>query len=901
MVLRSRVAGMLDRLYRALLLTWPPDFRAEYGRQMREAFRDRCQDAIERGGMRLPGVVLRAVVDALRNGLAERWSGSRSVGAEHRRGPFAGLSGWLGAGPMRQSLRRLGRAPTFAAATIASVGLGVGAFASVASVADGVLLDRLPYEAPEQLVWIWRDYTWFDLPRGWLGGPDIASLREHDDVFEDVVAFRSGRVNLAGADGAGPEEARLLLTSDGFFDVLGAQPLLGRGFQAGESLPGAEPVVVLGYDIWRRRWGGDPGVIGERIMLDGEAWTVVGVTGPDFHFVKHVSLGEPEPADIYATLRRDLASLSPGFGGFAGLARIRPGATRPAVEAALAATAAELGSFFNGHELRLWAVDLRSDLVGGIAPALIALAAAAFFLLLILTANLATLLYGRAEERRRDIAIRSALGGNRAAAVASLVSEALIVVGAGCVGGLVMARLSVNGLLSLAPASLPRREAIDLDASVVAVTAGLAIAMGLIASLGPAIRVSRRGAAQILRASDPRAGGGHSARTRSTLVILQVALSLMLLVGAGLVGRSAVRLLASDPGFDPEGVLTWRVPLSDGDYAEPEEVAGFHAAYLSRIGAIPGVLAVGASSALPLTASTDQGGVTFPGAEGNSGNTELDSPLVDDIEISPGYFETMRIGLLEGREFSAADAIGSPPVAIIDRTLAEHFFPGGNATGRPLLYMGDTLTVVGVVDHARQYSVQEDGRGQVYRSAAQYPEYAMFYVARTAGDPLAITGPARSALQTLDAALPMAEVRPARDLIGESLGRHRLTLLLLAAFAAGALLLAAMGIYGVVAGGVIRRTREIGIRLALGASRTGVLRVVATEGARVVIVGLALGLIGALATSRILGSLLFGIRPDDPLTYAAVAAFLGLTAAVACLVPALRAVRIPPTRALRGD
>jgi putative ABC transport system permease protein len=888
----SRSGGRMDRLYRILLRAYPPTFRERFGAEMREAFRDGCAGALRQGGrLRWASFVSRAIVDALRNGLMERLT---DRGRQGRGG------GRAFSGAFRQAGRRLVRSPAFAVATIASVGLGVGAFASVASVADGVLLDALPYASPDRLVWVWRDYTWADFPRGWLGGPDIVALREREDVFEGVVAFRSGRANLGGEGGATPEEARLLLASDDFFETLGARPLLGRGFEPGESVPEAEPVAVLSHELWRRRWNADPGILGERILVDGEPWTVVGVMPPGFRFVKHSSLGDPEPADLYGTLRMDLASSSVGTGAFAGLARIRPGVNDPAVEGALGSVATELDEFFGNKGLRLWAVDLKSDLVDEIAPALVALSFAALFLLLILGANLATLLYGRAEQRSRDVAVRAALGGSRLAAVSGLIIESVIVAAVGCAIGLVVARFAIDGLLALAPPSLPRREAIDLDASVIGGTIGLALLTGLVAAAGPAFRVSGRAAAQVLRATDPRAGGS-GARTRSALVVIQVALSLVLLVGAGLVGRSAQLLLATRPGFDASGVMTWRVSLDDLNYPDSESSARLHSTYLAEIGSMPGIVAAGATTALPLSGDTDQGPVQFPGADGNTGDADADAPLIDDFVITPGYLEAMRIRVLAGRPFGESDAAGAPHVALIDRTLAERFFPGSSPVGRTALYAGDTLEIVGVVDQARLYNVYSDDRGQIYLPAAQWPPQTMYYAARTGGDPGLVLPQARNALRRLDPSLPLAEARSGESLVRDSLGRHRLTLTLLGVFALGALFLAAMGIYGVVAGGVIRRTPEIGVRLALGASGSGVLRLVAADAMRVVAAGLVLGLIAAVAASRLLESLLFGVEPGDPVTYGGVAVFLFAVATLSCVVPALRAVRIPPTRALRGE
>jgi predicted permease len=383
--------------------------------------------------------------------------------------------------------------------------------------------------------------------------------------------------------------------------------------------------------------------------------------------------------------------------------------------------------------------------------------------------------------------------------------------------------------------------------------------------------------------------------------VIQVALSLVLLVGAGLVGRSALLLLATRPGFDASGVMTWRVSLDDMNYPDSESSARLHSTYLAGVGSMPGVVAAGATTALPLSGDTDQGPVQFPGAGGNTGDADADAPLIDDFVITPGYLEAMRIRILAGRPFGESDAAGAPHVALIDRTLAERFFPGSSPLGRTALYAGDTLEIVGVVDQARLYNVYSDDRGQIYLPAAQWPPQAMYYAARTGGDPAMVLPQARCALRRLDPSLPLAEARQGESLVRDSLGRHRLTLTLLGVFALGALFLAAMGIYGVVAGGVIRRTPEIGVRLALGASGSGVLRLVAADAMRVVAAGLVLGLIAAVAASRLLESLLFGVEPGDPVTYGSVAVFLFAVATLSCVVPALRAVRIPPTQALRGE
>jgi putative ABC transport system permease protein len=801
-----------------------------------------------------------------------------------------------------RAARRLVRAPVFALVSIATVAVGIGAFASIYSVVDTVLLEPPAYADPNRLVWVWRDY-WFGLHRGWLGGPDIAMLREHDDAFEGVVAFRTGGRNLTGREGENPERVRTMAASADFLDVLGVRPAPGRGFAPGEDAPDASGVAVLGWDLWQSHFGGDPGVVGREIYLDGEAITVVGVAPKDFHFVKHASLGPPEGADLYVPLRMDLASLDAGSGMFAGLARVREGVPAERVKAAIDAVAADLDAtaLFHHRGLKMWGIGLQEDLVASVRPTLVTLLAGALFLLLVLGANLTTLLLGRAGRRERELAVRAALGAGRSRLLQSAAAESVLLCALGGALGMGLAYLGVDAIRAFAPEQLPRRWSLGVDLSVLGVATLATLAMGAVAGLVPALGSIRGVTAERLREGGRGGSGLRASRTRSGLVVAQLALSLTLLVGAGLLTRAFVRLLDADPGFDGRAVLTTTVSLDPAHYPTDADVAAFDRRFRAAVSALPGVRAVGAVDALPLSAQASQAGVSFPGAPGNTGDAEEDGPLADYMMVTPGYVEAVGMRVLDGRSFDERDDTEAPAVALVDDLLARRFFPGSSAVGRRLVAGGDTLTVIGVVDQARHYSVGADDRPQMYVPLAQNAVAELHYAVAGTGDPLAYPSDVRHVLDTLDPAAPMSETSTLAAIVGDSLARERLSLVLLVGFAGGALLLATLGLYGVVSNAVAARSRELGVRIAVGADRGVVLRLILRQGLRLAGWGALIGLLGALASARALGRLMPGIEPNDPVVYAGVTLLLAAVTGMAAWIPASRATHIDPIEALRSD
>jgi putative ABC transport system permease protein len=881
-----------ERWFRLLLRLYPADFRDEMGGALVEAYLDRCRTAVARGGTSgLVAVCLRALVDSVRNGVGERLRPA----VRWRRAGNWGRDTEL-------AVRRLRRAPAFSLAMIGTLMVGLGAFAVVLTVIDKTLIEPLPYERPSDLYFVWRDYSaFFDLKRGWLGGPDVADLAKAGGPIAGAVGIRTARRTLsdARAGEGNPEEVNVMMSSANLFDLLGVHPIIGRGFAPTEVGPNRSPVIVLGYDLWQRRFAGERGVIGTPVRVNGEQYTVIGVMGRAFQFVRHTSLGAPEHADAYITFATNLATMNPGGGSFSGLIRARPGTSPAQVTAAVAAVGKALDErAFKNRGLKLYPVGLHADLVANVRPALVVLGLSGAFLVLVLAANLATLLLARAVHREREFAVSRALGANPMALVRATLLEAGLL---GAIGGMCASVLAVWGtrvLVALAPLDLPRRESIAVDWQVVMTVVGVGALLGLVAGAAPAFWASRSTLSTLLRNAAVR-GGGHG-RLRRSLVVIQVALCLVLLCTGGLVARSFEGLLRSHPGFDPHGVLTFRVPIAQWRYPDNASAVAFDARLERELAALPGVISVSAASAVPLTANTDQSDIVLPGAPGNTGNAEHDAPLVDTPQSRSGWFRTLGIPILAGRDFGPRRP-GERREAIIDRTLAAQFFPSGGAVGNTAVFGKDTLMIVGVVEHARQYDLHRDGRPQAYLRDEDDSYGALYFAVRTRRDPHDLVADARATVRRLDPELAISQVRTLDDVVNDSIRQQRVSAVLVAGFSIGALLLAAMGLFGVVAGSVARRRHEIAVRLALGADRGRVLRLVLGEGAALVALGILVAIPGIYVTGRTMRGVLVGISPFDPLTLGAVAVGLMLVALAACYVPARRVGFIDPARALRED
>jgi putative ABC transport system permease protein len=890
---RERLLALSDRWFQLLRRLYPPDFRDDMGDAFVEAYRDRARDDLKRGGIVLLSALwLRALVDSLRNGPGERLRPAVSWRRAGNWGRDAELA-----------TRRLLRAPALTIAMVGTLTIGLGLFAVVYTVVQRILIDPMPYKSGNDLYFVWRDYgPIFDLNRGWLSGPDVAELQKAGGVIEGAAGIGRQLATFAVREGVDPTEISVLVTSPNLFDLLGVQPALGRGFAPTEVGPNRPPVIVLTHALWNRL-GSDPGVLGTTVRMNGQPFTVIGVMPRGFTFYRNASLGPPQPSDAFITFANHLAEGNPRGGSFAGLIRARHGTLAPVVADAVGSVGKLIDNRdFQSRGLTLYPLGLKSDLVSPVRPALLVLGFAGALLVLVLMVNLASVLLARAAQREHEFAVSRALGANSGAVIRATVFEGGVL---GLVGGAAAAVAAIWGtqaLVALAPLDLPRRDAIAVDWRIAGVVIGTGALLGLLAAIAPAVWASRATLSSLLAASAVRGGGGHG-RMRRALVIGQVTLCLILLTTGGLVVRSFDRLLRADPGFRPEGVLAVRVPIPQPFVPDAPNVIVLQDRIERALASMPAVTGVSAVSTLPLTAGSSQNTIGIPGAPGNTGDGARDNPLVDIIGARANYFEVMGMRLVAGRSFSTERHEGVRQV-VIDSLLARQFFPTGNPLGASIPYGekgAQPLTIVGVVDQARLYDVHQDGRPQIYVRAEDWGYRNMMFTIRTARDPSSLVPDARAAIRAIDPRLALSDVRTMEEVVGNALRRQRISAVLISGFALGALLLAAMGLFGVVSGSVTRRRHELAIRLAVGADHRRLLWLVLAEGAALVGIGLLIGAPGIYGAGRLMRGVLVGVSPLDALTLVGVTAGLVVVTMIACYIPARRVLSIDPAQSLRQE
>jgi len=825
----------------------------------------------------------------LRNGLGERVRPAASWRRSGNWGRDAEIA-----------MRRLIRAPMFMAAMVGTLTVGLGAFAVVYAVVQHVLIAPMAYERPDDLYFVWRDYgKIFDLKRGWLAGTDVAELQK-SGVIEEAAGLLGQQTLLSTHEGADPIEINAMVASPNVFDLLGVRPAMGRGFTRDEIGPKRAPVIVLTHQLWSRL-GADRSMLGKTVWLTGQPFTVIGVMPREFRFARHASLGPPQPpAEAYTTFAVNLGETNPQAGSYAGIIRVRRGTPQAQVAAAVSAVGRTIDARdFKNAGLSLYPIGLKPDLVSGVRPALMVLGFAGVFLVLVLMVNVATLLLARAATREQEFAVSRALGANGAALMRATVLEGALLGGIGGIGGALVGVWGTRAFVGLAPLDLPRRDSIALDWGVAAVVIGVGALLGLLAAVVPALWASRTSLASLLAGSQVRGGGGHQ-RMRRGMVVAQVALSLILLSTGGLVIRSFEQLLRANPGFNPDGLLTMRVPIPPQLVPKPEDARALQDRVHMALASLPGVTGVSATTALPMTQEVSQTAVAIAGAPGNTGNPEHDRPLVDFLATRVGYVEVMRMRLLSGRAFNESRPEGVRE-AIVDRPFATYFFPNASPIGATIPYLGSSATIVGVVEQARQYDLHQDGRPQVYLRAEDwnFGGRGLAFAVRTTRPPKTLIPDLQAMMRRIDPRLTVTRVQSMNEIVDRALSQQRLGAVLIGGFALGALLLAAMGLFGVVSGSVTRRRHELAMRLVLGADYGRVMRLVLGEGALLIGLGVLIGAPGVYAAGGVIRGVLVGVSPSDPLTLTAVAIGLALVALAACYLPARRVLDIDPARSLR--
>jgi predicted permease len=802
---------------------------------------------------------------------------------------------------LRYALRRLLHNPAFSIVVVATLALGIGANTALFSIVNGVLLRPLPYSTPDRLVAINHVYG-ETAQEAAFAAPTYRDIRERLSIFDAFAAGQEWNANLTGM--GQPERLVAARTTAQFFQVFGVQPLLGRTFLEGEDLAGRDKVVVLSHAFWQRRFGGDAAVVGGSVLLDGERHEIVGVMPPGFYnfFERRTELWAP-----LAFRAEQLADNQRTNEYLYAVGRIGAGVPLERAQSDVRAFADGLRRDFPDSYSERWSVRARP--LGVLAterirPALLVLTGAVGFVLLIACANIANLLLARGASRTREVAVRAAVGATRADLIRQLMAESVLLSLAGGTAGLAIAFGAVQLLLAIVPVNLLHVEAIRIDGAVLLFTLVTAVLTGVVFGIAPAIHGSRTDLNDALKAGARSVSEPHGQWLRRVLVVAEVALALTLLIGAGLLIRSFARLQGVEPGFNPDNLVTFSVALPRAKYDTPARRAQFFEALRQRLAAIPGVEGVGATSNVPFGQNWSTSSFYVEGYQAPEGQP---GPWGDTRLITPGFHEAMGIRLIRGRYLTSADREGTERVVVVDDEMARRYWPGGDPLGRRISFQDPAdgnvnwITVVGVVEHTAHEALDAERRVQLYFAHQSLPIARMTFVMRAQGDPMALVGPARREVLALDPDQPIAMVRLMTDMMDEALGQRKLSLYLLATFAVLALLLAAIGIYGLMSYDVTRRSQELGLRMALGQARSSLLALLMRQGLALVLVGVALGVAGAWSLTRVLEAQLYGVTRTDPTTFAAVAMILIVVAAVATLIPAMRATRVDPMRALRCE
>jgi putative ABC transport system permease protein len=881
------LAAQLDDFYRDALArgAGPADAEAHARNQIRDW--DRMAQDVWLADRRHAKARFERLVEPRLEQLAGERVGSGRVDERRRRG------GLLVANIIRDvhyAARQLLLTPAFSAVAILTLALGIGASSAIFSVVNGVLLRPLPYPQPESIVRVYEILQKFG--RFSVAPANFLDWRQQTTVFEHIVAFNSTGATLATS--TGPERLSAGAVSWNTFDLLRVSPVLGRTFRAEEDAPGKNNVIILSHGLWQRRFDGDPNVLGQSVTLNGTAVTVIGVMPADFRFI-----GESE---FWQPIAINPSNPTRGGHFLSVMARLKDGVTIEQAGAEMKAIAERLAVQYPATSANESAevIGMHANIVEDVRPALLTLLAAVGVVILIACANVANLLLVRASARGKEMAIRTALGAGRARLVLQMLVESTLLALAGGAVGLLIAYWAIRPIQTLGAGSIPRASAITVDTTVLAFALIVSVATGMLFGLAPAWQASRATIGSVLKEGGRSSTSAGGRWLRQGLLVAEVAMSIVLLVGAALLIRSFARLVHVDPGYRPENVLAFRVSLSNGAYPDRAARTGFFYRLMERLEGLPDVTAAGIIQAMPLRGDYM---LSFT-VEGRPTPPPNEEPSANYRSISPNYFRAMGIPLLRGRTFTAQDVDKAPLVAIVDQKFVERHFPDQDPIGQGIDIGNGTdgfFKIVGVVGNVRHDDLESNPSPTMYAPFGQDAFGGMWVVVRTKGDPTLVSAAARQAVRDMDNTLPAFAMTPLTRAVYESFAQRRFSMLLLGTFAAVALVLAAVGLYGVVSYSVSQRTQEIGLRMAIGAQRRDVVRMVVGGGMKFAAIGVVIGILAALALAQVVKAMLFEVQPFDPASYSGTTLVLLVVALLACYVPARRAMRVDPLVALRRE